>query len=198
MPTIYVLSKSKKNIQIVPMIFSIFTKGLNPSKALGPDELHPRVLKELAMVLGPVFAHLFQQHLELPIPLAIRLFQSLGQCFEYWKICRTVPAAVNFDSFKVIVLENDRFRVNCQLFYSTNAANACSRYIYRFYFFISILRKLAMFTDLLKALQSYFSRIIFAFIRLSTQRAHTATNADLLHCLSYGIYNAKSCKYFFM
>ena len=32
-------------------------KGLNPSKALGPDELHPRVLKEL----GPVFAHLFQQ-----------------------------------------------------------------------------------------------------------------------------------------
>ena len=24
-------------------------KGLNPSNALGPDELHPRVLKELAM-----------------------------------------------------------------------------------------------------------------------------------------------------
>ena len=33
-------------------------KGLNPSKALGPDELHPRVLKELAVELGPVFAHL--------------------------------------------------------------------------------------------------------------------------------------------
>ena len=38
-------------------------KGLNPSKALGPDELHPRVLKELANELGPVFAHLFQQSL---------------------------------------------------------------------------------------------------------------------------------------
>ena len=36
-------------------------KGLNPSKALGPDELHPRVLKELATELGPIFAHLFQQ-----------------------------------------------------------------------------------------------------------------------------------------
>ena len=36
-------------------------KGLNPSKALRPDELHPRVLKELATELGPVFAHLFQQ-----------------------------------------------------------------------------------------------------------------------------------------
>ena len=39
-------------------------KGLNPSKALGPDELHPRVLKELADELGPVFAHLFQQSLD--------------------------------------------------------------------------------------------------------------------------------------
>ena len=38
-------------------------KGLNPSKALGPDELHPRVLKELANELGPVVAHLFQQSL---------------------------------------------------------------------------------------------------------------------------------------
>ena len=36
-------------------------KGLNPSKALGPDKLHPRVLKELATELGPVFAHLFQR-----------------------------------------------------------------------------------------------------------------------------------------
>ena len=36
-------------------------KGLNPSKALGPDEFHPRVLKELATELGPVFADLFQQ-----------------------------------------------------------------------------------------------------------------------------------------
>ena len=35
--------------------------GLNPSKALGPDELHPRVLKELATELGRAFAHLFQQ-----------------------------------------------------------------------------------------------------------------------------------------
>ena len=34
-------------------------KGLNPCKALGPDELHPRVLKELASKLGPVFAHLY-------------------------------------------------------------------------------------------------------------------------------------------
>ena len=35
-------------------------KGFNPSKALGPDELPPRVLKELAVELDPVFAQLFQ------------------------------------------------------------------------------------------------------------------------------------------
>ena len=40
-------------------------KGLNPSKALGPDELHPRVLKELANELGSVLAHLFQQSLDM-------------------------------------------------------------------------------------------------------------------------------------
>ena len=40
-------------------------KGLNPSKALRPDELHPRVLKELASELGPVFAHLFQQSIDM-------------------------------------------------------------------------------------------------------------------------------------
>ena len=39
-------------------------KGLNPSKALGPDKLHPRVLKELATELGPVFAHLFQRSID--------------------------------------------------------------------------------------------------------------------------------------
>ena len=39
-------------------------KGLNHSKALGPDELHPRGLKELATELCPVFAHLFQRSID--------------------------------------------------------------------------------------------------------------------------------------
>ena len=37
---------------------------MNPSKALGPGELYPRVLKELATELGPVSAHLFQQSID--------------------------------------------------------------------------------------------------------------------------------------
>ena len=39
-------------------------RGINPTKALGPDELYPRVIKELAMELGPVFTHLFQQSID--------------------------------------------------------------------------------------------------------------------------------------
>ena len=56
----------------------ILLKGLNTSKALGPDELHPRDLKELATELGPVFAHLFQQSqrnglLQIPAPFSRRV-----------------------------------------------------------------------------------------------------------------------------
>ena len=39
-------------------------KGLNPSKALGPDILQPSVLKELVTELGPVFPNLFQQSID--------------------------------------------------------------------------------------------------------------------------------------
>ena len=39
-------------------------KGLNLSKALGPDALHPRVLKKLATESGPIFAHLFRQSID--------------------------------------------------------------------------------------------------------------------------------------
>ena len=45
---------------------------MNHSKALGPDELHPRDLKELATELGPVFVHLIQQSIDTgEIPKAI-------------------------------------------------------------------------------------------------------------------------------
>ena len=54
-------------------------KGLNPSKALGPDELHPRVLKELAKELGPIFAHLFQQSI------------NTGEIPKEWSLANICP-----------------------------------------------------------------------------------------------------------
>ncbi len=35
-------------------------KGLNPSKASGPGELSPRLLKELHSEIAPVLTHIFQ------------------------------------------------------------------------------------------------------------------------------------------
>ena len=55
-------------------------KGLNPSKVLGPDELHRRVLKDLAAELGPVFAHLFQQSLDK------------GEIPKEWSLVNICPA----------------------------------------------------------------------------------------------------------
>ena len=52
--------------------FTKLLKVLNPSKALGPDELHPRVLNELATELGPIFAHLFQQLIDSTLVRSLR------------------------------------------------------------------------------------------------------------------------------
>ena len=61
-------------------------KDLNPSKALGPDELHPRVLKELATELGPVFAHLFQQSIDTgEIPKEWSL-ANICPLFKKWQV----------------------------------------------------------------------------------------------------------------
>ena len=40
------------------------SQGLEPLESFRTDELHPRVLKELASELGPMFAHLFQQSVD--------------------------------------------------------------------------------------------------------------------------------------
>ena len=58
-----ILQKLYNGIQKSQMTYEIL-KGLNLSKALGPDELHPRVLKDLTTEIGQVFAHLFQQSVD--------------------------------------------------------------------------------------------------------------------------------------
>ena len=54
-------------------------EGLNTSKALGPDELRPRVLKELATELGTAIAHLFQQSIDK------------GEIHKEWSLANICP-----------------------------------------------------------------------------------------------------------
>ena len=49
------------NITITPKGVATLLAGLNTAKAVGPDRIHPRVLKELANELCHVLCHLFQQ-----------------------------------------------------------------------------------------------------------------------------------------
>ena len=59
---VYFLDRSTSFMQDIVVTKEGVTKllkGSNHSKAFGPDELHPRVIKELATGLGPAFAHLF-------------------------------------------------------------------------------------------------------------------------------------------
>ena len=53
--------------------------GLNTTKAMGPDNLHPKVLKELAPNLACILAHLFQQSIDL------------GTIPEDWKTANICP-----------------------------------------------------------------------------------------------------------
>ena len=48
-------------------------------KALGPDELHPRVLNQWATELGPVFANLFQQSI------------GKGEILKKWPLANKCP-----------------------------------------------------------------------------------------------------------
>ena len=79
-------------------------KGLNPSKALGPDELHPRLLKALATELGPIFVHLVQQSIdsgEIPKEWTLAnispLFKKGGRSLacNYRPVCLTLQIHIN-------------------------------------------------------------------------------------------------------
>ena len=71
-----------ENIVVTKEGVTKLLKGLNPSNALGPDKLHPRVFKELATELGPIFAHLFQQSIdkgEIPKKWSLAKFVSCSK-----------------------------------------------------------------------------------------------------------------------
>ena len=65
-------------------------KGINPSKAKGPDNIHPRVLKELATELAPTLAHFFQQSVDTGI--IPDEWKKANICPLFKKNDRTVPA----------------------------------------------------------------------------------------------------------
>ena len=80
-------------------------KGLNPTKALEPDELHPRVLKELATELGPVFAHLFQQSIdsgEVPKEWTLANISSLFKKGDRLLACNHRPVSLTYVACKLL------------------------------------------------------------------------------------------------
>ena len=82
-------------------------KGLNPSRALGPDKLHPRVLKELASELGPVFVHLFQQSTymgEIPKEWSLANICPLFKKGDRSLACNYYPVSLTCVPCKLLIL----------------------------------------------------------------------------------------------
>ena len=80
-------------------------KGLNPSKALGPDELHARVLKQLAPELGPIFSHLFQQSIdsgEIPKEWSLANISPVFKKGDRSFACNYLPDAVTCVACKLL------------------------------------------------------------------------------------------------
>ena len=63
-------------------------QSLKPHKAAGPDEIHPRVLKELSIHLAPVLTDLFQRSLDS------------GQVPDDWKEANVAPAFKKGEKYK--------------------------------------------------------------------------------------------------
>ena len=77
----------------------------NPSKALGPDELHPRVLKALAMELGPVTAYLFQLSIdkgEIPKEWSLAIICPLFKKGDKSLASSYRPLSLTFIPFKLL------------------------------------------------------------------------------------------------
>ena len=80
-------------------------KGLNSTKALGPGELNPRVLKELATELGPVFVHLFQQSIdsgEVPKKWTLANISSLFKKGDRSLACNYRPVSLTCVACKLL------------------------------------------------------------------------------------------------
>ena len=94
-------------------------KDLNPSKALGPDELHPRVLKELATELGPISLACNYRPVSLTcVPCKLlehivcsnimahldehKLLSNKQHAFRKWHSCETQLATMMNDWTKVL------------------------------------------------------------------------------------------------
>ena len=79
-----------KDIVITEKGVAKLLSGLNPSKAMGPDQLHPRILKELANPLGRVLKHFFQQTLETGV--LPNDWKDANICPLYKKNDRSLPS----------------------------------------------------------------------------------------------------------
>ena len=79
-----------KDIKIDPEGIQKLLHNTNPNKALGPDGIHPRVLKELAPELFYIICHLFQQSIVTgSIP---EEWKSANICPLYKKNDRSLPS----------------------------------------------------------------------------------------------------------
>ncbi|KFP09503.1 hypothetical protein Z169_09845, partial [Egretta garzetta] len=66
-------------------------RNLNAHKSMRPDEMHPRVLRELADVVAKPLSMIFEKSWQLPLSIIYQQSWIIGEVPDDWRLANVTP-----------------------------------------------------------------------------------------------------------